>query len=38
MTQDLVDQLAALPVSAWQPAYDAEGEPRPGALVIEATG
>jgi hypothetical protein len=42
LTQDLVDQLAALPLSApdstWQPAYDADGEPRPGAWLIEATG
>jgi hypothetical protein len=38
LTQDLVDQLAALPASAWQPAYDADGAPRPGAWVIEATG
>jgi hypothetical protein len=38
LTQDLVDQLAALPASTWQPAYDADGEPRPGAWVIEATG
>jgi Transposase DDE domain group 1 len=38
LTQDLVDRLAALPASTWQPAYDADGEPRPGAWVIEATG
>ena len=38
LTQDLVDQLVALPASRWQPAYDAGGEPRPGAWVIEATG
>ena len=34
----LVDQLAALPASDWQPAYNADGEPRAGAWVIEATG
>lgn len=38
LTQDLVDQLAALPTSDWQPALDADREPRPGAWVIEATG
>jgi hypothetical protein len=38
LTQAIVDRLAALPVSAWQPAYNAEREPRPGAWVIEATG
>ena len=38
LTQDLVDELAALPMSAWQRAYDADGQPRPGAWLIEATG
>jgi hypothetical protein len=38
LTQAVVDQLAALPEGAWQPAYNADGEPRPGAWVIEATG
>ncbi|MFR9807425.1 IS1380 family transposase, partial [Pseudonocardia sp. RS010] len=38
LTQDLVDQLAALPDSDWQAALDADREPRPGAWVIEATG
>lgn len=38
LTQAVVDQLAALGDGAWQPAYDADGEPRPGAWVIEATG
>jgi hypothetical protein len=38
LTQAVVNQLAALPASAWQPAYNADGEPRPGAWVIEATG
>jgi hypothetical protein len=37
-TQAVVDQLAGLPDRAWQPAYNAGGEPRPGAWVIEATG
>src|SRR6185437_10083910 len=34
----IVDLLAELPAAAWQPAYNAGGEPRPGAWVIEATG
>jgi hypothetical protein len=38
LTQQLVDQLAALPTTDWQTAYNADGEPRPGAWVIEATG
>jgi Transposase DDE domain group 1 len=38
LTQQLVDQLAALPTGDWQTAYNADGEPRPGAWVIEATG
>jgi hypothetical protein len=38
LTQQLVDQLVALPASDWQAAYNADGEPRPGAWVIEATG
>ena len=31
LTQPLVDQLAALPAGDWQTAYNADGEPRPGA-------
>ena len=38
LSQDTVDTLAALPETDWQPAYDADREPRPGAWVIEATG
>ncbi len=42
LTQELVDQLVALPLSApdptWQHAYDADGAPRPDAWLIEATG
>jgi hypothetical protein len=38
LTHAVVDQLAGLPERAWQPAYNAGGEPRPGAWVIEATG
>jgi Transposase DDE domain group 1 len=38
LTQELVDRLVSLPTRDWQPAYNADGEPRPGAWVIEATG
>jgi hypothetical protein len=38
LSHDVVNVLAALPESDWQPAYDADREPRPGAWVIEATG
>jgi hypothetical protein len=38
LTQQVVDQLAALPATDWQTACNADGEPRPGAWVIEATG
>jgi hypothetical protein len=38
LTQQLVDRLAALPATDWQPAYNADGEPRTDAWVIEATG
>jgi hypothetical protein len=34
----IVDALAKDPEREWQPAYDAGGEPRPGAWVLEATG
>ncbi|MBL7502515.1 IS1380 family transposase [Frankia sp. CNm7] len=30
--------IARLPKEAWTPAYDAEGQPRPGAFVAELTG
>ena len=29
--------LAAIPDTAWEPAYDADGRPRPGAFVTELT-
>ncbi len=29
--------LAAIPDTAWEPAYDADGQPRPGAFVAEVT-
>jgi hypothetical protein len=34
----IVDELAKVPEREWQPAYDADGEPRPGAWVLEVTG
>ena len=34
----IADILATVPESDWQTAYDAEGEPRPGAAVLEVTG
>ncbi len=33
-----VTLIDALPDSAWQPAYNADGEPRDGAAVVELTG
>src|SRR4051794_27071760 len=30
--------LATIPTTAWEPAYDADGQPRPGAFVAEITG
>jgi hypothetical protein len=30
--------LAAIPDTAWEPAYDADRQPRPGAFVAEVTG
>jgi hypothetical protein len=38
LPEHLVDVLAQVPETAWQPAYDADGEPRPGAWVLEVTG
>jgi hypothetical protein len=34
----IADILATVPESAWQIAYVADGEPRPGAAVVEVTG
>jgi hypothetical protein len=31
-------KLAAIPADVWEPAYDADGQLRPGAWVAEATG
>jgi hypothetical protein len=38
LPEHIVDELAKLPEKAWQPAYDADGEPHPGAWVLEVTG
>src|SRR3954469_8093778 len=38
LPEQVLDELARIPESAWQPAYDADGEPRPGAWVLEVTG
>jgi hypothetical protein len=34
----IVDELALVPDTDWQPAYDADREPRDGAWVLEVTG
>jgi hypothetical protein len=34
----IVTELDLVPEQAWQPAYDADGEPRHGAWVLEVTG
>jgi len=34
----ILPELAQVPEKAWQIAYDADGEPRPGAWVLEVTG
>ena len=34
----IADILATVPEADWQIAYDADGEPRPGAAVVEVTG
>ncbi|GAA5141659.1 IS1380 family transposase [Pseudonocardia adelaidensis] len=38
LPEHITDELAQVPEQAWQPAYDADGEPRPGAWVLEVTG
>jgi hypothetical protein len=38
LPHNVTDELAAIPETDWQPAYDADGEPRPGAAVVEVTG
>lgn len=38
LSDDIVARLATIPDQAWAPAYDADGNPRDGAWVAEATG
>jgi hypothetical protein len=38
LLDDATDLIARLPKAGWTPAYDAEGQPRPGAFVAELTG
>jgi len=38
ITDDLQQAILALPDRIWEPAYDAEGQVRPGAWVAEITG
>ncbi|MEZ0072010.1 IS1380 family transposase [Planotetraspora sp. GP83] len=38
LTDDIGTAILALPSDAWSPAYDADGQARPGAWVAELTG
>jgi hypothetical protein len=38
LTEDVQDAILKVPAVAWTPAYDAEGQMRPGAWVAEITG
>ncbi|MEU8193291.1 IS1380 family transposase [Microbispora amethystogenes] len=38
LTEEVQTAILALPTHAWTPAYDAEGQVRPGAWVAELTG
>jgi hypothetical protein len=38
ITEDLQDAILKIPARAWTPAYDTEGQVRPGAWVAEITG
>ena len=38
LTEDIVARLTTIPDHVWTPAYDADGNPRDGAWVAEATG
>jgi hypothetical protein len=38
ITEDVQDAIGKIPARAWTPAYDAEGQARPGAWVAELTG
>jgi hypothetical protein len=38
LTPDVVARIERIPDAAWTPAYDADGVPRDGAWVLDATG
>ena len=38
ITEDVQAAILAIPAAAWAPAYDADGQVRPGAWVAEITG
>jgi hypothetical protein len=38
ITEDVQEAILKVPAGAWTPAYDAEGQVRPGAWVAEITG
>ena len=38
ITEEVQDAILKIPASAWTPAYDADGQVRPGAWVAEITG
>lgn len=38
ITDDIGEAISRLPAGAWTPAYDAEGQVRPGAWIAEITG
>ena len=38
ITEDVQEAILKIPARAWAPAYDAEGQVRPGAWVAEITG
>jgi hypothetical protein len=38
ITEDVQDAIVKIPAAAWAPAYDADGQVRPGAWVAEITG
>jgi hypothetical protein len=38
ITDDIAEAILALPDRVWEPAYDADGQARPGAWVAKLTG
>jgi hypothetical protein len=38
ITEDMAEAVLAVPERIWEPAYDADGQARPGAWVAELTG